>query len=97
VIEFEPDAALLKTHLVENEAPPEVVSRTLQLFKIVNAAIPHGYGHASFLHVSSLDELAQVWLGRIRLTLKRALAYDKSKLESVLAEIDQLTLAESVD
>lgn len=97
VIEFEPDAALLRAELEECNVPGEVVNRTLYVFKVLNEALPHGYGHANFLHVKSLDDLAQIWLGRARLTLKRALGYDQRRLSEVLAELDRLTSSESAE
>ncbi len=90
VIDIQPDRMLLQAHLKENGVQDGVIRRTLRLFEILNERLPHGFGHTSFLNVRSVDDLASVWLGRIRMTLRRSIAYDRAFYQEAEAEIEQL-------
>ena len=90
VIELEPDEAFLRSYLQEQAVEPGVVSRTVQLFSILNRNFPNGFGHTNFLKVKTVDDLAAVWLGRVRLGLRRALTHDRITFEATSAEIDAL-------
>ena len=90
VIELQPDAALLRSHLEQRGVDNGVIRRAARMFEIVNKLTPHGYGHTSFLKVRSLDDLAAVWNGRVRLVLKRAFMHDPTTLQDTVSEIEAL-------
>ena len=90
VIELEPDAALLQNHLQQKGVDKGTINRTLRMFSILNRTMPNGYGHTSFLKVRSVDDLAAVWIGRIRLVLRRAFMHDQSTFDDTVAEIKEL-------
>ena len=90
VIELEPNGPFLQSHLQGRSVERGVINRTLQMFTILNQIMPHGYGHTSFLKVRSIDDLAAVWSGRIRLVLRRAFLHDRPFLEAKIAEIEKL-------
>ncbi|KAB2715338.1 McrB family protein [Brucella intermedia] len=90
VIEVEPNAATLRAHLVEKGIEPGLVNRTVQMFTIINDAMPNGFGHANFLGVRTLDDLKAVWLGRVRMGLKRSFMHDRDTFKSTDAEIEAL-------
>ena len=96
VIELEPDAALLRNHLQQRGVDKGTINRTLRMFDILNQTMPNGYGHTSFLKVSSVDDLAAVWIGRVRLALRRVFMHDRSTFNATVAEIEAL-LATSDD
>lgn len=90
VIELQPDKALLERHLKDADVDKGVVNRTLRLFEIMNAELPAGFGHTSLLKIRAIEDLNAVWLGRLRLTLHRALIADRSRFDSVAASIEAL-------
>jgi hypothetical protein len=90
VIEFEPDGAFLRSYLSEEGVDDGVVNRTVQMFNVLNRAFPNGYGHTNFLRVRSIDDLAAVWIGRVRLALRRAYMHDKQAYEGVLVDVEGL-------
>lgn len=90
VIELEPDAAVLKSHLQTQGVEAGVVNRTVRLFQILNEAFPFGFGHTNFLRVKEIEDLSAVWIGRVRLALKRALAHDRAAFEAVAANVESL-------
>lgn len=90
VIQLDPDAATLQSHLEAEEVEENVVNRTMQVFKILNETFPNGFGHSNFLRVKSVDDLAAVWLRRVRLGLHRALLHDRDKFEAVSDEIENI-------
>ncbi|BCH05700.1 hypothetical protein MesoLj131b_76990 (plasmid) [Mesorhizobium sp. 131-2-5] len=90
VIELEPNEAVLRNHLVKEGVPENVISRTMQLFSILNKTFPNGFGHTNFLRVRTVDDLAAVWIGRVRLTLRRSLTHDLVQFETTSAEIEGL-------
>lgn len=96
VIELEPDAALLRNHLQQRGVDKGTINRTLRMFDILNQTMPNGYGHTSFLKVRSVDDLAAVWIGRVRLALRRVFMHDRSTFNATVAEIEAL-LATSDD
>ena len=90
VIEFEPDSAFLQSYLREHAVEDDTIRRTMRFFNILNERLPYGYGHTSFLRVRSVDDLAAVWLGRVRLALRRAFMYDLTAYREVENEIETL-------
>lgn len=90
VIQLDPDAATLQSHLEAAEVEENVVNRTMQVFKILNETFPNGFGHSNFLRVKTVDDLAAVWLRRVRLGLHRALLHDREKFEAVSDEIENI-------
>ena len=90
VIELEPDAALLQNHLQQKGVDKGTINRTLQMFRILNRTMPNGYGHTSFLKVRSVDDLAAVWIGRIRLALRRAFMHDRATFDDTVGKINEL-------
>lgn len=90
VIELEPDGALLQKHLQDNCVPEGVVSRTVRVFNILNQAFPQGFGHTSFLSIRTIDDLVALWIGRIRLALRRIYFHDRPAFEVVETEIEGL-------
>lgn len=90
VIEVEPDPTVLRAHLVEEGVEPRLINRTVQLFTIINNAMPNGFGHTSFLRVRTLDDLKAVWFGRVRMTLNRSFMHDRDKFKAIDAEVTGL-------
>ncbi len=90
VIELEPDAAVLKQHLQDESIEENVINRTVQVFTILNREFPNGFGHTNFLRVKSVDDLAAVWIRRVRLALRRSLMHDRTRFEAVVTEIEGL-------
>lgn len=90
VIMLEPDKAFLQSYLKGNGVEDRVLSRTLRLFDILNEAFPTGFGHTNFLKVLTIEDLAEVWAGRVLLGLQRTLFHDRQKFESIKGEVDQL-------
>lgn len=90
VITLEPDKAFLRKYLKDNGAEERVINRTLRLFDILNDAFPAGFGHTNFLHVRSIEDLADVWEGRVKLGLRRTLFHDRQKYDGIKEDIDQL-------
>ena len=87
VIMLEPDKIFLKAYLENHNVDAKVVSRTLRLFELLNGAFPTGFGHTSFLTVKSLEDLAEVWTGRVQLSLRRALFHDYQQYQSIQEDI----------
>ncbi|TAK90557.1 MAG: AAA family ATPase [Burkholderiaceae bacterium] len=90
VIELEPDGVFLKSYLQDKKVEEGIVNRTVQVFTILNQAFPHGFGHTNFLRVRSIDDLAAVWIGRVRLALRRAFIHDRPAFEATVADIELL-------
>jgi len=90
VIELEPDAAVLKGHLQSQGVETGIINRTVRLFQILNEAFPFGFGHTNFLRVKEIEDLSAVWIGRVRLALKRALAHDRAAFDATVANIEGL-------
>ncbi len=90
VIEMDPDEAVLRSHLTGAGVEENVINRTVQLFTVLNKTFPNGFGHSNFLRVKSVDDLARVWIGRVRLALRRSLVHDRAQFEAVSAEIESL-------
>lgn len=90
VIMLEPDKAFLRKYLEDKAVEERVINRTLRLFDILNENFPAGFGHTNFLQVVTIDDLADVWDGRVQLGLQRTLFHDRQKYEAVKQEIEQL-------
>lgn len=90
IIELNPDRTFLQFHLKQNDVEESVVRRTMQMFELMNVHLSHGYGHTNFLRVRSIDDLADVWRGRVRMVLRRAFAYDRASFEEVATDIEDL-------
>ncbi|WP_375283189.1 AAA family ATPase, partial [Marinicauda pacifica] len=90
LIELNPNGAFLRSHLSECGVDDGVINRTLRLFSLLNENLPHGYGHTSFLRVRSLDDLAAIWLRRVRMALRRSLMHDPDTYSSVETAIEEL-------
>lgn len=90
VIELEPSDKVLRLHLTDKKIDENVISRTVQVFSLLNKAFPHGFGHTNFLKVTSVDDLASVWMGRVRLALRRAMSHDKKQFEEISAQIEEI-------
>lgn len=90
VITLEPDKAFLQKFLSDNGVEARVLSRTLRLFDILNEAFPAGFGHTNFLPVRSIEDLAAVWDGRVKLGLQRTLFHDRQRFDGIREEVDQL-------
>lgn len=67
-----------------------LVNRTVQLFNLVHTAMPNGFGHTNFLRVRTLEDLASVWMGRIRMGLRRAYFHDNATFKTTEAAIEAL-------
>lgn len=90
VIEIEPNEAALRLHLQEQAVEIGVINRTVQAFNTLNNAFPNGFGHSNFLKVRSIDDLAAVWSGRVKLPLRRAFIHDSSQFNIVSDAIELL-------
>lgn len=90
VIEIEPDGAILKNHLQSEGVPDSVINRTMHVFEILNQKFPNGFGHTNFLRVRSVDDLAKVWSGRVRLALRRAFIHDRPTFDATATVIEGL-------
>ena len=90
IIQLDPDRATLENHLVGEGVEANVVNRTLQVFTRLNDGFPNGFGHTNFLRVKTVDDLASVWLHRVRLGLGRALVHDRPKFEAISDEIEAI-------
>ena len=90
VIMMEPDKALLESHLKEHGVEQRVLTRTLRLFEILKDAFPAGFGHTSFLDVRTIEDLDDVWTGRVQLGLQRALFHDRQRFTDLREEIERL-------
>ena len=90
LVELSPDGTFLRKHLKEESVEDAVINRTVQMFNILNEALPHGYGHTSFLRVRSVEDLVAIWMGRVRMTLRRGLFHDPDSFKTVEASIEDL-------
>ena len=90
VILMEPDKAFLENFLREAGVEPRVVSRTLKMFDLLMGAFPAGFGHTNFLKVRTIEDLAEVWRGRVQLGLQRVLFHDRQRYEELRTEIEKL-------
>lgn len=90
VIEVEPDGSILREHLEGLGVEQGVVNRTVQAFNTLNDAFPHGFGHTSFLGVRTVEDLAAVWNGRVKLALRRTFMHDRKTFEGTVASIESL-------
>lgn len=94
VIEVEPNANVLRAHLEEEGVEAGLVNRTVHLFTIINGVMPNGFGHTNFLRVRTLDDLKAVWVGRVKMGLRRAYAHRLETFNSTAAEVAALLAAE---
>lgn len=90
VITLEPDKAFLRKYLKDKGIEDRVLTRTMRLFDILNDAFPAGFGHTNFLPVRTIEDLADVWEGRVKLGLHRTLFHDRQKFDAIREEVDQL-------
>ncbi|GKY89305.1 McrB family protein [Sinisalibacter aestuarii] len=90
VIAMDPDKPFLQSFLKDKGVEERVLTRTLRLFDILNDAFPAGFGHTNFLQVRTIEDLAEVWEGRVRLGLQRTLFHDKQKFDAIKEEVDAL-------
>lgn len=90
VIEVEPSEAALKNHLQVEGVERGVINRAVQAFNILNASFPNGFGHSNFLKVRSIEDLASVWTGRVKLPLKRAFIHDTPSFNQITSSIEEL-------
>ncbi|MCW1934517.1 McrB family protein [Pararhodobacter zhoushanensis] len=90
VILMEPDKSALERYLKEKGVEQRVLSRTLRLFDILKDAFPAGFGHTNFLGVTTMEDLDDVWTGRVQLGLQRTLLHDTQRFEALRGEIEQL-------
>lgn len=90
VIVMEPDKTFLEDYLKEHEVEPRVLTRTLRMFDLLNDAFPAGFGHTNFLTVRTIEDLADVWAGRVRLGLQRTLFHDRQRFDDLKTQIDHL-------
>jgi 5-methylcytosine-specific restriction protein B len=97
VIELEPDPTLLRAHLQDRGVDKGVLNRALQMFEILNRVLPAGFGHTTFLKVTSVEDLAAIWTGRVRLALKRAFVHDKAQYDATAAEIESLLMTRDAE
>ena len=101
VIMMEPDRPFLERHLRDEGVNERVSSQVLGLFDTLNAAFPAGFGHTNFLHVRTIEDLSDVWEGRVKLGLQRALFHDLQGFNRIQETVDQLLkideIAETAD
>lgn len=90
VIEVEPNESALKLHLQEQGVEASIINRTIQAFNTLNNAFPNGFGHSNFLKIRTIDDLAAVWSGRVRLPLRRAFIHDTPQFNAVADAIELL-------
>ncbi|MFN9092325.1 MAG: McrB family protein, partial [Alphaproteobacteria bacterium] len=90
VIEFEPDRAVLENHLQASGVDQAITRRALHMFDALNRAFPNGFGHSNFLNVRSVDDLSAMWIGRVRLALRRALVHDRGGFDTIATEVEAL-------
>lgn len=97
VIPLLPDRAILEKVLQDAEVPKPVRTRTLRLFEILNDTFPYGFGHTHFMHVRDMEDLNDVWSGRVLLGFQRTLMHDRTRLKELTRQIDQLLLVDQDD
>lgn len=90
VIALNPDKPFLRSYLKDKGVEDRVLTRTLRLFDILNDAFPAGFGHTNFLQVRTIEDLADVWMGRVQLGLQRTLFHDRQKFDAIKEEVDAL-------
>ncbi|WP_439540704.1 McrB family protein [Sphingomonas sp.] len=97
VVEMKPDAATLRAHLLDEGVEPGLVNRSVQLFTIINDVMPNGFGHTNFLRVRTLDDLKAVWIGRVKMGLRRSFIHDRETYISTETAIEALLTVEQED
>jgi hypothetical protein len=90
VIMLEPDKAFLEKYLADQGVEARVLMRVIRLFDILGNAFPAGFGHTNFLKVRTIEDLAEVWTGRVQLGLQRTLFHDRQRYNALKADIEQL-------
>lgn len=90
VLELEPSAPILRAHLQGAGVEAGLANRAVKLFETVNQNMPNGFGHTSFLRVRTLDDLHAVWIGRVKMGLRRAFIHDAKAHEAIVADIEAL-------
>ncbi|MBV6872151.1 McrB family protein [Xanthomonas euvesicatoria] len=96
VVSMKPDRVFLEAHLQKAEVPDLVIKRVMHLFDMLNENLAIGFGHTNFLKIRSLEDLAEVWTGRVQLGVERTLFHEKQKLKKFTEEVDRLlTINES--
>ena len=90
VVMLEPDRPFLEKYLVDQAIETRVLTRTLRVFDLLSNVFPAGFGHTNFLKVRTIEDLAEVWTGRIQLSLQRTLFHDRQRYEATRLEIEQL-------
>ncbi|GGB55128.1 hypothetical protein GCM10011316_29020 [Roseibium aquae] len=90
VIMMEPDKPFLQKYLKDKGVEERVLSRVLRLFDILNESFPAGFGHTNFLHVRTIEDLADVWEGRVKLGLQRTLFHDRQRFNAIKETVDEL-------
>ncbi|WP_343503556.1 MULTISPECIES: McrB family protein [Roseobacteraceae] len=96
VIALDPDKSLLQSHLHDHAVEERVIKRTLHLFDLLNNAFPAGFGHTSFLQVRTIEDLSDVWEGRVKLGLQRTLFHDRQAYDRIKEEVDGLLKIDEV-
>lgn len=90
VISMEPDKPFLQKYLKDKGVEERVLTRVLRLFDILNESFPAGFGHTNFLHVRTIEDLADVWEGRVKLGLQRTLFHDRQRFNAIKETVDEL-------
>ncbi|MCG5514761.1 AAA family ATPase [Ectothiorhodospira sp. 9100] len=90
VITMEPDKPFLQKYLKDKGVEERVLKRVLRLFDILNESFPAGFGHTNFLHVRTIEDLADVWEGRVKLGLQRTLFHDRQRFNGIKENVDEL-------
>ena len=87
---MEPDKPFLQKYLKDKGVEERVLTRVLRLFDILNESFPAGFGHTNFLHVRTIEDLADVWEGRVKLGLQRTLFHDRQRFNAIKETVDEL-------
>lgn len=90
VISMEPDKPFLQKYLKDKGVEERVLTRVLRLFDVLNESFPAGFGHTNFLHVRTIEDLADVWEGRVKLGLQRTLFHDRQRFSAIKETVDEL-------
>lgn len=90
VIMMEPDKPFLQRYLKDKGVEERVLTRVLRLFDILNESFPAGFGHTNFLYVRTIEDLADVWEGRVKLGLQRTLFHDRQRFNAIKESVDEL-------
>lgn len=97
VIELLPNKALLEKHLTDQNVEKSLINRTLKLFDIMNDELPSGFGHTSLLRIEAIEDLSDIWTGRLRLMLHRALIADRARFDVVVGLVEALLSQNEAD